>query len=157
MIYCEAPSVINFVGTDIPKLFLSGGITGCPDWQKEVVNSLSSKNVIVFNPRRKSFNIKDSSETYKQIKWEHDRLLESDIISFWFCKDTLQPIVLFELGKYGFDKTKKLVVGIEPGYLRSIDVLVQVKLDYNDFKFYDNLSDFTSAIISVIDGSFNHE
>jgi hypothetical protein len=54
----------------------------------------------------------------------------ADLICFWFCKDTIQPITLFELGKYYFKKMPDTVfVGIEFGYPREADVIYQIEFD----------------------------
>lgn len=115
-------------------LFLAGGITGCPNWQNEFINKLSEawtridpSQVVLFNPRRDDFNIKDRSATHEQIKWEYQKLAEADAHLFWFPKETLCPITLFELGKV-LMWNKPLFIGTEPGYGRSEDVFEQLQL-----------------------------
>jgi hypothetical protein len=36
----------------LPAVFLAGGITGCPDWQAELVRMLADVPVALLNPRR---------------------------------------------------------------------------------------------------------
>lgn len=102
----------------IPKhdditVFLAGGISGCRDWQQDVINNLfrmidkDDSQVVVYNPRQKDFNVNDQSAT----------------------DDQIQPICLYELGRY----TKnvfgyKQVISVEKDYIRERDVVTQVAL-----------------------------
>lgn len=124
MLYVEAPAspVENKKG-----LFLAGGITGCPDWQADIVSKLEDLDIAIYNPRRKNFPINDPKASFKQIKWEYDMLRHADMISFWFCKETMCPIVLYELGAWSMT-TKPIVVGVDPEYSRRQDVEIQTKL-----------------------------
>lgn len=116
------------------KIFLAGGITGCPDWQKELIDLLNSnrniggKSIVLFNPRRENFPIHDPSAAEFQVEWEYERLHEADLISFWFPKETLCPIVLYELGFWNAKQSKPLVIGCDPGYQRLQDVKIQSSL-----------------------------
>jgi Nucleoside 2-deoxyribosyltransferase like len=144
MIYVEAP---NFPSNlpQLPSVFLAGGITGCPDWQSEMVEKLKDEDLIIFNPRRKTFDITKKEESGLQIKWERDHLIEAKIISFWFCKDQIQPIVLFELGKYAFLKKHGIAIGVEPGYPREMDVRTQVGLELS-IQIYKSLDELAEEI-----------
>jgi hypothetical protein len=152
--YLEAPRIYGCGAVPSPLVFLAGGITGCPDWQKEARAALEKHDgtgeplwpCAILNPRREDFPMHDPDAAEEQITWEYQALRDADIILFWFCKETVQPIVLFELGatmerhyyqdeddeldtapekRWGGDK---LVIGIEPGYAREQDVRVQVAL-----------------------------
>jgi hypothetical protein len=149
MIYIEAPNR-DFV-KDRLALFLAGGITGCPDFQTDVVEALKDTNVIVFNPRRKNFDIKDPTASRKQITWEHDMFEYSDMLCFWFCKETIQPIVLLKLGKYLIASTKPAVIGIAPGYSRESDVRIQTTLDRPDVPIVDSFDRFLKEIKKMIE------
>lgn len=131
-------------------LFLAGGITGCPDWQSSILHRFMGYHLVVFNPRRKNFPIDDPSAAYEQIRWERDKLLISDFILFWFCKDTIQPIVLFEYGKYGFLKDKKIFVGVEDGYPRQQDVYIQTILEYPTRPIYTSLDDLCDILVKEL-------
>ena len=52
MYYIEALQTYN--GNEA-SLFLAGGITGCPNWQKEIIVKLKDLPLVRFNPRRASF------------------------------------------------------------------------------------------------------
>lgn len=109
-----------------PAVFLAGGISKCPNWQRELTKMLATTNYAVLNPRREHFNTNDHHAAELQIQWEFEHLRKADLISFWFCKETIQPIALFELGAWS--PSEKITIGIEPGYSRETDIRVQVAL-----------------------------
>jgi hypothetical protein len=117
-------------------LFLAGGISNCPDWQAEAELALADLPGLVHNPRRPGVLIAD--EAVAQIEWEHEALANSDTILFWFPKETLCPIALFELGVWSA-KGAPLVVGVHPGYARLLDVVTQLRLARPDVIIHDNL------------------
>jgi len=125
--YFEALKEANALSTK--SIFLAGGITGCPDWQLPMAATVleRTKDLLVFNPRRANFDVKDPDAAQSQIAWEHRHLRGASAVSFWFCKDTLQPITLYELGAWSMT-TKHIFVGVEPGYPREADVRIQTKL-----------------------------
>lgn len=117
------------------SVFLAGGITGCTNWQEKAISELlrlsdyyDLSNVVIFNPRRDEFDVTDKTAEIEQIKWEHERLKGCDIFSCFFeANDSLQPITLYELGKWS--NTKPSVVTVQKGYLRERNVLIQSALD----------------------------
>ena len=116
------------------SLFLAGGITNCPDWQQEMRELLKDLDIVIFNPRRKNFPIEDPDAAFDQIKWEFEFLNRADMILFWFSRGSLNPIVLFEYGKWLMntrDKTnyKPIFVGIDPEYKRRQDVELQTRFE----------------------------
>jgi hypothetical protein len=127
MEYIEAPEVWKRL-PDQPSVFLAGGITGCPNWQREVARELITTNYAVLNPRRESFPAGHPEAIEQQIRWEFDHLRKADLIAFWFCKETLQPITLFELGAWSRGTNPAVLVGVEPGYPREMDVHIQMSL-----------------------------
>ena len=130
--------VITAPNIDLPKyptVFLGGGITGCDDWQKDVIKYLEDEDITIFNPRRESFDVSDKSSTIQQIEWEFKKLERADIFSMYFCdSDSVQPICLYELGrnvvrmqsKYPLTWKARIIVGCERGYKRAEDVLYQL-------------------------------
>ena len=154
MQYVEAPN--DVYGTSVKfntNLFLAGGITNCPDWQVEFVekfeaNKLSSQ-FTVYNPRRKNFPIEDPNASDEQIAWEYDKLAKADIIVFWFSRGSLNPIVLYELGRWGNSQNTPIFIGIDPEYTRKQDVIIQTRLSKGPkFPFFDNIDDLISNILS---------
>ena len=111
----------------LPAVFLAGGITGCPDWQREIVDLLGDEPAVLLNPRRAFFPMGDIEAGSKQIEWEYRHLRLADAILFWFPKETLCPIGLYELGAWSMT-AKPLFVGIHSEYPRRQDVEVQTRL-----------------------------
>lgn len=115
-------------------VFLAGGISNCPDWQSDAIAQLKDlPNVDVFNPRRPDFNIDDPAAAKAQINWEFRYLAKSDVILFWFPKETLCPIALYELGYWNArrsmrDGEHRVFIGTHPEYARRFDVVEQTRL-----------------------------
>ena len=102
---------------DQRTVFLAGGITNCPDWQREIPKALTE--IDTSNPAMEQ----------EQIEWEHQHLLQSHAYLFWFCEETVCPITLFELGKVaGLFPAKSLFVGTHPKYSRKRDIDFQMLL-----------------------------
>ena len=140
MEYIECPN--EYFGIK-QKLFLAGGITNCSDWQSEICELLKDTDFAVFNPRRTNFNKADAEQ---QIVWEHKYRLECDLVLFWFCKETLCPIALLELGYALGDKSQPIFVGIEPGYVRRYDVELQTQLSLPKTPVVYSLRDLVDAV-----------
>lgn len=124
------------------KIFLAGGISGCPDWQTEFIKNFKDvdDSVILVNPRRIDFDINNPSMSGEQIKWEFDRIEESDAMIFWFPEETLCPITLYELGVATKNKSR-LYVGCHPNYKRKFDVVTQLSLCRPDVNVVFSLND----------------
>lgn len=150
MKYIEAPEKYY---TGRLSIFLAGGITNCPDWQQEMVELLRNLDIIIYNPRRKNFPIHDPEAAYHQIKWEFEFLDHAAMILFWFSRGSLNPIVLFEYGKWLMNTRdpkgyKPIFVGIDPEYERKQDVEIQTSLE-NSFirtKIQYSLEDLANLI-----------
>ena len=134
--YIEAPNYTNI--NNKHSIFLAGGITGCSLWQNTIKDKLLSTfdHLTVINPRRENFQMfKDKSqynESLLQIDWEYKYLRLATQILFWFTNETIQPIVLFELGatleRWKIYTKQELFIGCHPDYVRSFDVVIQTKL-----------------------------
>jgi hypothetical protein len=129
-IIIEAPNdVYSLENKKNLKLFLAGGISNCPDWQSEVIKELRDvRGLTIYNPRRADFPMHIPEASEEQITWEYYKLKEADIICFWFSRGSLNPIVLYELGRWGNSSDKPIIVGLDPEYERIHDVLIQTKL-----------------------------
>lgn len=143
MRYVECPEVYSGAQR---ALFLAGGISNCPDWQKHLVKLLQDRNLVLLNPRRKEFSINASIEE-EQILWEHTHLLKADAVSFWFPCETMCPITLYELGKQSAYE-KPIFVGVHPQYLRRRDVEIQTRLARPEVKITYSLEDLAEQIKS---------
>lgn len=144
--YIQAPSVPDWDSLDeYYSIFLAGGITGCPDWQREMVGRLSDTDLVLVNPRRDDFPVGDPGAAFKQITWEHIRLREVSAILFWFPKETLCPIVLYELGAWSMTD-KPLFVGVHPEYKRRQDVEIQTGLVRPEVKIVYSLGELADQV-----------
>ncbi len=127
------------------SVFLAGGITNCNNWQLEVSNYLKVlNNITIINPRNNNFNILDN---LNQIKWEFNQLEKMDIFSMYFCNSVSnQPICLYELGRnilkmqirFPNDWWERIVISIENGYQRELDVVEQLKLCAPKLRVFTN-------------------
>lgn len=141
----QAPNKIDWYEVAKRKsIFLAGGITGCDDWQSDLIHELENLNdsglfdlggLVIFNPRRDNFDVMDMEVKIEQIKWEHKCLEKCGICSFFFpASESVQPITLYELGRHLGDHTS--VVSIQEGYKRAEDVKIQLALDGNCCSIY---------------------
>ena len=149
----EAPNEIYSIKNNRnKKLFLAGGITNCPDWQSNMVQLLEPiQNLTVYNPRRKNFPIHDPNAAEEQITWEYNHLRDSDIILFWFSRGSLNPIVLYELGRWGNSSDKPIIIGLDEEYERKQDVIVQTMLSRGvDTPFVHTLDDAVDVIKEIL-------
>jgi len=131
------------------SVFLAGGIVGCPNWQDDAVELWGNVPAILLNPRHRDFPINDPDAAEAQIKWEHDHLAGADAVLFWFAKETIQPIVLFELGRWSGRK-RPIFVGCHPEYPRRQDVVIQLKLECPFVAVVDSLEDVVDQARSFI-------
>ena len=141
--------------------FLAGGITNCPDWQKDVIERLSKEqdlsDSVLFNPRRENFPIRDPNASDEQIKWEFDRLQIMDLFSMFFTSgESDQPICMYELGrnlmtmhvKFPGDWENRVVVTYDSNYRRAKDVEVQTTLAFsgNTPKYMFSSDDYDTLV-----------
>lgn len=145
MVYVEAPNTTESIKKSI---FLAGGITGCSDWQSDLKDKIKDIDIIIYNPRRKDFPINDPKAAEAQITWEYQMLRKADAISFWFGPETIQPIVLFELGSWVVSD-KPILVGVDPKYQRKQDVEIQTKLARPGLKIASSLDELSDQIFKL--------
>jgi hypothetical protein len=95
------------------------------------------KNLVIFNPRRSTFDITDKNATVKQIHWEFDRLEHVDLFTMFFANSpSPQPICFYELGRnlvrmqqrFPGEFDSRIFIGIQDGFSRKDDVLIQSDL-----------------------------
>lgn len=136
-----APEPLDINDDDV-VVFLAGGITNCPNWQKEVIELLQRavsrySNLVILNPRRDNFPIDDLNAAEEQITWEFNALERCTVFSMYFSDgDSDQPICMYELGrnivrmqmKYPIDWQDRLIISAPYGYKRYSDVLIQTEL-----------------------------
>ena len=149
MRYIEAPKTYTRRKNE-KVIFLAGGITNCPDWQQDLVKLLDIPQIVILNPRRKNFPIGNPSVAIEQITWEFNSFQKADLISFWFSRGSLNPIVLFELGKWLVQNEKKIFIGIDTEYQRRQDVEIQTFLERKDVLLVYSLEALTKQIKDYI-------
>lgn len=142
MRYLECPERLD---QDENSVFLAGGISGCADWQAEMVELLRDIDYTILNPRRKNFPMDDASAAQTQITWEYDHLRKAEKILFWFSPETLNPVVLYELGAWSMTE-KPLFVGVHPDYQRRRDVEIQTALARPDVQIVYSLADLAAQV-----------
>jgi hypothetical protein len=146
--YVEALDEWTWNGDRTRKaIFLGGGITNCPDWQAEARECLSffRPDLILLNPRRSNFPMGKLDEGRKQIKWEQRHIERAHGMLFWFPKETLCPITLFELGR-AMRSHKPLFVGTHPDYQRRFDLQVQFEDFRPDITIYSSVRQLCEAV-----------
>jgi hypothetical protein len=160
MMYVEAPNKpTRYVQ---PGIFLAGGISNCPDWQSRMSKMVAKRikwPAMIFNPRR-TFYPKSRDAARKQIRWEFDHLWKAEIVTFWFCRATLCPITLYELGshltrvslmKQTSQKRPRICIGIERGYQRTQDVLIQRDLLAPNVPIVDSIQSLVDFVVREVE------
>jgi hypothetical protein len=143
-------SLQNYVKTPKRKaLFLAGGITKCPDWQSEIARLLKNSDIAILNPRRKNFPIDNPKASKEQIKWEFEHLRKADMILFWFPKESICPIALYELGAWCMTEIP-LFIGVEKRYERRTDIDEQTALVRPGIKIVYSLNDLAGQIMDYL-------
>src|SRR5262249_61438365 len=82
---------------------------------------------LVLNPRREQFPIEDPDAAFAQIAWEHQALRAAGAIVFWFPRETVCPIALYELGAWSMTQ-RRIFVGAHEAYPRRLDIEIQTRL-----------------------------
>ena len=127
----------------IPDIFLAGGVTYSPNWQKEALKMLAGTDLIVANPRRDEIISAVGDTARQQITWEFDNLKSAKVILFWF--PNAETIITFlELGKELVRKSN-IVVGVDPDYNRRFDIETQVHLELPRAVIYTTLDETVRA------------
>lgn len=148
MFIVTAPQVIPAHLEHNPLIFLAGGISNCEDWQSKALEMLSSEESPmptfgVLNPRRPNFN---ECEVIKQIQWEWLHFQKACAAIFWFPKETLCPITLFEYGKW-LMTSNPVFVGTDPDYERRLDIVEQTRLENKEVVVFDQIESVINSAI----------
>ena len=142
MKYIECPEV--YEGNE-RSLFLAGGISNCPNWQPDLVKLLEDTNLVILNPKRTHFPTDNLNIEEEQIAWEYNHLAKASAVSFWFPRETLCPITLYELGKQSTGK-KPLFIGVYTDYQRRKDVEIQTRLEWPEIDIVYSLEDLAKQV-----------
>lgn len=148
MEYVESPK--NHIRTSSRKaVFLAGGITDCPDWQSELTGLMKDLDITILNPRRKNFPIQNPQASREQIRWEFEHLRKADIVIFWFPKESICPIALYELGAWCMTD-KPICLGVAPEYERKLDIEEQTALVRPEIEIVCSLKELAEQIADLI-------
>lgn len=127
----------------IPDIFLAGGVTYSPNWQKEALEMLVDTDLVVANPRRDEIISAIGETARQQIVWEFENLKSAKVVLFWF--PNAETIITFlELGKE-LARKSNIVVGVDPDYSRRFDIETQVYLESPDAVIYSTLGETVQA------------
>ena len=127
----------------IPDIFLAGGVTYSPNWQKEALEMLADTDLIVANPRRDEIVSSVGDTARRQIIWEFENLKSAKVVLFWF--PNAETIITFlELGKE-LARKSRIVVGTDPNYNRRFDIETQVRLELPRAVIYTTLDETVRA------------
>jgi hypothetical protein len=136
------------------KIFLAGSIEQgqAEDWQNQVQQALNSLDCCLFNPRRTDWDSSwaqsiDHPEFTKQVVWEMERILESDLVIFYFQPGTLSPISVGEF-YYAAAMGLNVMVCCPKGFWRkgNIDIVAT----RHNIRQYDNLQALQRAVINHV-------
>lgn len=166
-----APNEVYFEDKPwVPSIFLAGGITNCPDWQSELIEKFQAReaevahtilkdinSVVLYNPRRENFPIHDPNASEVQICWEYEHLKNADIIIFWFAKGSLNPIVLYELGRWGNSSKKPIIIGCDPEYARTSDVRIQTNLSRPGIRIHTDLNSLYTECVATLEKVYSQK
>jgi len=135
VVHIQAPTIPDFKSGG-SFIFIAGGIGGCPDWQSAFAHLFAEtyrgqRRVTLVNPRRATDFEINGEFAKEQITWEYHMLRQCSHVLFWFPKEALCPIALYELGVQvaGIRQLgDTLFCGWHPDYQRSFDLHVQLSL-----------------------------
>jgi hypothetical protein len=146
-------------------IFLAGSIDNgqAVNWQTEYATHLKKEGednslpIYVLNPRREDWNpnIDPSQPTNyltEQIDWELRAMESSDIIIFFFAKDSKSPISMLELGLNLSKNKEKLIVICEPGFYRRTNIVETC--DHYGVKVYSNFLDIERVLNEQLENMY---
>ncbi len=138
-------------GGQKPNLFLAGTIEmgKSEDWQQSVIQELDEYNIVIANPRRGSFDQFNKEEILFQIKWELDKLQQSDIILFNLLPGTISPISLLEFGLLSGKRESKMIVCCPEEFSRHDNVMVTAMHEWAGSPLCEIHTDISSALESL--------
>lgn len=138
---------------DRKSIFLAGTIDmgNSEDWQKQVIQYFSNKNIDIYNPRRDSWDSSwtqeyENPQFYQQVMWELTALEKANIIILNFLPDSTSPISLMELGL--FADSKKILVCCPSKFYRSGNV--HIVCDKYNIPLFENLEELLKHLENAI-------
>lgn len=127
-------------------LFIAGPTTG-EDWQSEFYKLLIHNKIPmgwdVMNPKPE----KKSSDLRKDIKWQYEALIYSNVIAFWFPKDADPTFAMFDLGRWT-SYEKPLCVGVEKGFAHEKFIIQNLSYTNKDIVVTHSLEDLAKDAVA---------
>lgn len=141
------------------SVFLAGSIElgGAGNWQPFFEEKLADTDIILFNPRRDSWDpswvqSKTDPNFREQVEWELTALEKADLIAMYFDPATKSPVSLLELGL--FARTGKMIVCCPEGFWRKANV--DIVCESYGVKQVESLNDLTELVIRIANESKSH-
>ena len=123
MILVRYPSIYRGYGSQAAGFYLAGGIY---PWREELIDLLKPSEAFyraaIINPIAPEYSPEINTP------WEFNNIRHSDCIVFWFSRDAVSPITLFEMGAGCRDHLKGMVVGVENGNPIRAEIVEQLRL-----------------------------
>ncbi len=132
------------------RVYLNGGISRFPQWQRDLSDSLANENIVIVDPRQRRVDRTKLSggEVRELARTNHKKLLESEAFCIWFPEESKSPASLYELGVLASMPERPLFVGADPNYFRLRDVVIQTSLVRPEVKVVTSLSDLAEQVRS---------
>ena len=134
------------------SLFLAGGST---KWRETVEHTLECNedfhSVVILDPYDENYS------TLPNTAWEAQMMKKADCIVFWFTKESVCPVSLFELGYALRDHTKDIIIGVEPGYPKEDELDAQLITLCPKLVPFSSLEQLTRAIELYVEDTSNGE
>lgn len=147
----------NRPNDDTIKVFMGGSIEmgKAEDWQTRLANYFKDNNTVTFwNPRRDDWDSSweqdptEGTQFHEQVQWELDAQDDADYIVYYFDPETQAPITLLELGSYGSQNAKNVIVCCPDGYFRKGNVVMFC--NHHDIKIVDTFNELVDELAKII-------
>jgi len=146
-------------------LYLAGGMSNCPNWQKEFTQHFENlkddcqtmmrcfwlNNLTIINPRRNNYDPTKKSEVKKQTMWEYSHIKSSDAMVFYFPEESICSSALLQYGKC-LASNKKIFLGIDESYTKLLDLYTITRLERPDQPINYSLKDLIEEVQTFIEG-----
>jgi len=132
---------------DPPLVFLAG--SAAYPWRQEVIKKSGELALTFIDPVNHALHFHRQKE---RIRWEQKQIAQADILFVWIPKGepdksfTLSMTSLFELGRFCEMRDKVLLVGIDPGHLRSEEISGQLHFLRPDVYVHRSLETLTQTL-----------
>jgi hypothetical protein len=148
----QAPSN-EYIGAGYVGIFLSGGISNCPDWQTELIKKLDGRldeKYVIVNPRQRNFPSYDRQAKENQAKWELEQMRGCQVVVNWFARETTNPIAMFRLGMEIGRKNAHLFIATHPSFGLRKDLEAQLGHHRPELPLLDSVEALANHIVNTL-------